>query len=108
MPTSEGWARQRLFDLSWAGGGTATRAPSLMVGDDVLYPSLGEGVVVGLEADIAHVRFARDGRQRSIVAESSARRADRPGQENDTAALGGCRVARCVPCVCQSWPCCWP
>ena len=40
------------------------------VGDDVLHPSFGEGVVTGVEAgSVVVVRFAGDGTERKLMAD---------------------------------------
>jgi DNA helicase-2/ATP-dependent DNA helicase PcrA len=49
------------------GGGTAT---DYRLGDDVIHPAFGEGVVVGVEpGGIVVVRFASDGSERKLMAE---------------------------------------
>jgi len=58
-----------------AGGVSAGRGPqagsgaSFRLGEDVVDPKFGDGVVVGLKADGIVVRFARDGSERTLLTE---------------------------------------
>jgi DNA helicase-2/ATP-dependent DNA helicase PcrA len=77
LPSSE-VARERLRPSSWSDyGAPATSGiqprsdvPSLSTGDSVRHGTLGEGIVVGIEAGgIVTVRFADDGVERRLVLE---------------------------------------
>jgi DNA helicase-2/ATP-dependent DNA helicase PcrA len=68
--------RERLRPASWAGYASSPRqivpvereVPALRTGDSVRHASLGEGVVVRIEAGgIATVRFASDGSERRLM-----------------------------------------
>jgi DNA helicase-2/ATP-dependent DNA helicase PcrA len=70
--------RERLRPASWSGYGSPALsrpqlrgdAPSLSTGDSVRHGTLGEGVVVAIEADgVVAVRFASDGSERRLVLE---------------------------------------
>ena len=71
--------RERLRPASWSGYATSARqlpprtdrdAPDLRIGDSVRHGSLGEGVVVNMEAGgIVTVRFAPDGSERRLMLE---------------------------------------
>jgi DNA helicase-2/ATP-dependent DNA helicase PcrA len=70
--------RERLRPASWSGYGAPALsrpqprgdAPSLSTGDNVRHGTLGEGVVVAVEADgVVAVRFASDGSERRLVLE---------------------------------------
>ncbi len=76
----EAVARERLRPTSWSGytqsprqvasQGTARELPSISTGDSVRHGSLGEGVVIGMDADgIVTVRFAADGSERRLMLE---------------------------------------
>jgi DNA helicase-2/ATP-dependent DNA helicase PcrA len=56
---------------SWtSGGGAAPSTVSFRLGDDVVHPAFGEGVVTGLEpGGIVVIRFARDRAERKLVAD---------------------------------------
>ncbi len=55
---------------SWPAATDAAPAVSLRLGDDVVHPSFGEGVVTGLEpGGIVVIRFARDRSERKLVAD---------------------------------------
>jgi DNA helicase-2/ATP-dependent DNA helicase PcrA len=58
---------------SWGGGGSAAASEPLVsyhLGDDVVHPSFGEGVVTGLEpGGIVVIRFSKDGSERKLVAD---------------------------------------
>jgi DNA helicase-2/ATP-dependent DNA helicase PcrA len=58
---------------SWGGGsGASVQAPQVAyrLGDDVVHPSFGEGVVTGLEpGGIVVIRFSKDHSERKLVAE---------------------------------------
>ncbi len=70
--------RERLRPASWSGYGAPRQSriapredvPSLATGDSVRHSTLGEGVVVGVEAGgLVTVRFADDGSERKLVLE---------------------------------------
>jgi DNA helicase-2/ATP-dependent DNA helicase PcrA len=70
--------RERLRPASWSSYGSPALsrpqprgdAPSLSTGDSVRHGTLGEGVVVAIEADgVVAVRFASDGSERRLVLE---------------------------------------
>jgi DNA helicase-2/ATP-dependent DNA helicase PcrA len=70
--------RERLRPASWSGYGAPPQsrpqprgdAPALSTGDSVRHGTLGEGVVVAIEADgVVAVRFAADGSERRLVLE---------------------------------------
>ncbi len=70
--------RERLRPASWSGYGTPRQSrvvpredvPSLATGDSVRHSTLGEGVVVQVEAGgLVTVRFADDGSERKLVLE---------------------------------------
>jgi DNA helicase-2/ATP-dependent DNA helicase PcrA len=62
-----GGVRERA--LSWSGGDQA-EGPSFRLGEDVVHPVFGEGVVTGVEAGgIVVIRFAGDGSERKLVAD---------------------------------------
>jgi DNA helicase-2/ATP-dependent DNA helicase PcrA len=70
--------RERLRPASWSGYGAPALsqpqprgdAPALSTGDSVRHGTLGEGVVVAVEADgVVAVRFASDGSERRLVLE---------------------------------------
>jgi DNA helicase-2/ATP-dependent DNA helicase PcrA len=72
----EGVARERLRPSSWHGYGAPAASqvqprgdvPALSTGDAVRHSTLGEGIVVGLEAGgVAVVRFAEDGSERRLM-----------------------------------------
>jgi DNA helicase-2/ATP-dependent DNA helicase PcrA len=59
---------------SWSQGGAGTAAPaprnegaSFNVGDDVVHAVHGDGVVIGVEADVVVVRFRGDGSERKLM-----------------------------------------
>jgi DNA helicase-2/ATP-dependent DNA helicase PcrA len=63
-----GGVRERA--LSWSGGASAGEGPSFRLGEDVVHPAFGEGVVTALEAGgIVVIRFASDGSERKLVAD---------------------------------------
>ncbi|WP_354701995.1 UvrD-helicase domain-containing protein [Paraconexibacter sp. AEG42_29] len=52
----------------WGGGGEAT--PSYRTGDDVVHAAFGDGVVTGMQpGGMVTVRFAKDGSERTLLAE---------------------------------------
>ena len=57
--------------MSWSSTRAETAAePSFRMGDDVVHPAFGEGVVTGIEpGGIVVVRFAGDGSERKLMAE---------------------------------------
>jgi superfamily I DNA/RNA helicase len=55
---------------SWNAHAAAQAAPSFRLGEDVVHPKFGEGVVTGLEpGGIVVIRFSRDGSERKMVAD---------------------------------------
>jgi DNA helicase-2/ATP-dependent DNA helicase PcrA len=61
-------------ESGWARPSAATGAappdrpvPALAVGDEVRHATLGDGVVIGLEADVVAIRFRDDGSERRLV-----------------------------------------
>jgi DNA helicase-2/ATP-dependent DNA helicase PcrA len=71
-----GSTRARWGEPSPGGGAAMTEAPEaasvvsqLRVGDDIVHPGFGDGVVIGLRSDGIVVRFARDGSERTLLAE---------------------------------------
>jgi DNA helicase II / ATP-dependent DNA helicase PcrA len=81
----QGLAGIRARATSWTGGGgssvggggavwdatvQAAPAPAFRLGEDVVHPKFGEGVVTGLEpGGIVVIRFSRDGAERKLVAD---------------------------------------
>ena len=62
--------RARATSWGGPGGGEATAPADYRLGDDVVHPSFGEGVVTGIEpGGIVVVRFARDRSERKLVAD---------------------------------------
>jgi superfamily I DNA/RNA helicase len=62
------WARADDSAESW--GGAQAAAPAFRLGEDVVHPKFGEGVVTGLEpGGIVVIRFSRDGSERKMVAD---------------------------------------
>jgi superfamily I DNA/RNA helicase len=62
------WTRATEEGGSWATQHTA--APAFRLGEDVVHPKFGEGVVTGLEpGGIVVIRFSRDGSERKMVAD---------------------------------------
>jgi hypothetical protein len=58
-----GWSRPAA-----AGAATPDRPiPALSVGDEVRHATLGDGIVIGLEADVVAIRFRDDGSERRLV-----------------------------------------
>ncbi len=56
--------------MAWPSNSDASPAVSFRMGDDVVHPSFGEGVVTGLEpGGIVVIRFARDRSERKLVAD---------------------------------------
>ncbi len=77
LPASE-VARERLRPASWSNYGVQAAAaiqprenvPSLSTGDSVRHGTLGEGVVIAVEAGgVVTVRFADDGAERKLMLE---------------------------------------
>ncbi len=68
-PSAPGGFRERL--TSWGDGGSQAPAPvAYRLGDDVVHPSFGDGVVTGVEAGgIVVIRFSRDRSERKLVAD---------------------------------------
>jgi len=68
-PTTPGGFRERL--TSWGEGGSPAPAPvAYRLGDDVVHPSFGDGVVTGVEAGgIVVIHFSRDRSARKLVAD---------------------------------------
>jgi DNA helicase II / ATP-dependent DNA helicase PcrA len=63
---------QRESGWSRPAAATGSRAPdrpvpALSVGDEVRHSTLGDGVVIGLEADVVAIRFRDDGSERRLV-----------------------------------------
>ena len=55
---------------AWTSGGDAAPAVSFRLGEDVVHPAFGEGVVTGLEpGGVVVIRFARDRTERKLVAD---------------------------------------
>jgi DNA helicase-2/ATP-dependent DNA helicase PcrA len=68
----DGVDHQRESGWSRPGAASAARAPdrpvpTLGVGDEVRHATLGDGVVIGLEADVVAIRFRDDGSERRLV-----------------------------------------
>jgi superfamily I DNA/RNA helicase len=62
------WARAGDDGGSWESAQAA--APAFRLGEDVVHPKFGEGVVTGLEpGGIVVIRFSRDGSERKMVAD---------------------------------------
>jgi DNA helicase-2/ATP-dependent DNA helicase PcrA len=63
-------AGRRPATTTWAAvSGDAPSAPEFRMGDDVVHPAFGEGVVTGTEpGGIVVVRFASDGSERKLMA----------------------------------------
>jgi DNA helicase II / ATP-dependent DNA helicase PcrA len=68
-PTAPGGFRERL--TSWGEDGSAAPVPvAYRLGDDVVHPSFGDGVVTGIETGgIVVIRFSRDRSERKLVAD---------------------------------------
>ncbi len=67
-PTAPGSFRQRL--TSWGDGSPSPSPVAYRLGDDVVHPSFGDGVVTGVEAGgIVVIRFSRDRSERKLVAD---------------------------------------
>jgi superfamily I DNA/RNA helicase len=67
------WGREpaatRPRAMSWGGGGGASASVAeFRIGDDVVHAAFGDGVVIGVEADVVVVRFASDGSERKLMA----------------------------------------
>ncbi len=66
---SASWSQAAAASAEYAGGDT-NDAAVFNVGDDVIHSQLGEGVVTGLQpGGIVVVRFAGEGRDRSLMAD---------------------------------------
>jgi DNA helicase-2/ATP-dependent DNA helicase PcrA len=64
------WARADDDGPSWDAAVPAPAAPAFRLGEDVVHPKFGEGVVTGLEpGGIVVIRFGRDGSERKMVAD---------------------------------------
>jgi DNA helicase-2/ATP-dependent DNA helicase PcrA len=68
----DGVEHQRESGWSRPAAATGSRAPDrpvppLAVGDEVRHSTLGDGVVIGLEADVVAIRFRDDGSERRLV-----------------------------------------
>ena len=64
----------RVRESGWSRPSAASSAaapdrpiPALSVGDEVRHSTLGDGVVIGLEADVVAIRFRDDGSERRLV-----------------------------------------
>ncbi|HET7171415.1 MAG TPA: UvrD-helicase domain-containing protein [Gaiellales bacterium] len=64
----------RVRESGWSRPSAASAAaapdrpvPALSVGDEVRHATLGDGVVIGLEADVVAIRFRDDGSERRLV-----------------------------------------
>jgi DNA helicase-2/ATP-dependent DNA helicase PcrA len=70
-PTAPGGFRARVSSWSSSAAKAPTPAPiAYRLGDDVVHPSFGEGVVTGVEpGGIVVIRFARDRSERKLVAD---------------------------------------
>jgi DNA helicase-2/ATP-dependent DNA helicase PcrA len=56
--------------MSWSGSAGVVEPPGYRLGDDVVHPSFGEGVVTGLEpGGIVVIRFSKDRSERKLVAD---------------------------------------
>jgi DNA helicase-2/ATP-dependent DNA helicase PcrA len=71
-----GSTRAHWGEPSTGGGAAVTEVPEaasvvsqLRVGDDIVHPGFGDGVVIGVRSDGIVVRFARDGSERTLLAE---------------------------------------
>jgi DNA helicase-2/ATP-dependent DNA helicase PcrA len=64
------FAGVRARATSWGGGTPAPPTAAYRLGEDVIHPSFGEGVVTGLEpGGIVVIRFSKDGSERKLVAD---------------------------------------
>jgi DNA helicase-2/ATP-dependent DNA helicase PcrA len=61
--------RQRAHRHSWHSNAQKGTVPLFRLGEDVIHATLGEGVVTRIEADNVVVRFARDGSERTLIAD---------------------------------------